>query len=141
MLEKDLCFITSKTKKNIVKLIESGVIFFGCGGARGFDTLAAEIVLELKSLYPQIKLILVLPCTNQTKGWNDIDKKKYEHIKRKADKIRILSPYYYKGCMHVRNRYMIDNSSYCVCYCRKTDSGTAYTVRYAKKLNKIIIYI
>ena len=39
----------------------SGYLYFGAGGALGFDTLAAQTVLDLKKDYPQIKLILVLP--------------------------------------------------------------------------------
>ncbi len=35
-------------KQEIEKLIQQGVIYFGTGGALGFDTLAAEAVLELK---------------------------------------------------------------------------------------------
>ena len=60
--EKDYSKLKKRTRDLIVSLIEKGVVFFGAGGARGFDTLAAESVLELKKDYPQIKLILVLPC-------------------------------------------------------------------------------
>lgn len=52
-------------KREIEKLIQQGVIYFGAGGALGFDTLAAEAVLELKQQYPFIKLILVLPCPDR----------------------------------------------------------------------------
>ena len=36
----------------LVSLIEKGVIFYGAGGALGFDTIAVECVLELKEKYP-----------------------------------------------------------------------------------------
>ena len=36
-------------------------------GALGFDTIAAQAVLSVKETYPEVKLILVLPCENQTK--------------------------------------------------------------------------
>ncbi len=130
-----------KIKKAIVNLIKEGVIYFGAGGARGFDTLAAEAVLELKNKYPDIKLILVLPCLNQTRGWNEKDIVKYNNIIHSADKIRVLSDNYYSGCMHARNRYMVNNSSYCISYCRQTNGGTAYTVDYAIKNGKKIIYL
>lgn len=32
----------------VTALIESGICFFGAGGAIGFDTLAAEAVLNLR---------------------------------------------------------------------------------------------
>ena len=41
-----------------------------------------------------------------------------------------------KGCMHARNRYMIDNSSLCIAYMTRQSGGTAYTVKYAQENNK-----
>ena len=35
--------------------------------------------------------------------------------------------------MFKRNRYMVDHSDICVCYCTSGEGGTAYTVRYAEK--------
>lgn len=37
------------------------------------------------------------------------------------------------GYMHKRNRYLVDNSSVCVCYLTEDTGGTAYTVNYAIK--------
>ena len=53
--------VARQLKKTIVELANDGYQFFGAGGALGFDTLAAQAVLDLKSDLPQIKLILVLP--------------------------------------------------------------------------------
>ena len=60
--------------------------YFGAGGALGFDTIAAFTVLKLKESYHDIRLILVLPCLAQTRGWSREDVEKYEDIKSKADK-------------------------------------------------------
>ncbi|MBQ2774517.1 MAG: DUF1273 family protein [Clostridia bacterium] len=139
--EEEIVNIKQKTKKEVITLIENGVVYFCAGGARGFDTFAAEIVLELKKQYPNIKLILILPCVNQTMGWKEADKEKYNYIKNRADEVKILSQSYYSGCMHVRNRFMVDNSAYCICYFRKGRSGTSYTVNYAIKRKVNIIYI
>ena len=62
-------------------------MYFGAGGALGFDTLAAQCVLSLKNQYTHIKLILVLPCITQTKGWSENDIAIYEEIKSQADKV------------------------------------------------------
>ncbi len=56
--------VAERLKRTVEKLILNGYCYFGAGGALGFDTLAAECVLYLKKQYPQIKLILVLPCKN-----------------------------------------------------------------------------
>lgn len=152
MKEKTCCFtghrdispieyeaVKAGLQKAIRELIEKGVIYFGAGGARGFDTLAAQAVLNMKKIHPHIKLILVLPCPDQTRGWREVDVALYNDIRRQADKVRILSPTYYPGCMHARNRHMVDHAAYCVAYCRRTSGGTAYTVEYATKQGGYII--
>lgn len=130
--EKDLAKIQKRTKEVIVSLVEKGVVYFGAGGARGYDTIAAETILALKNEYPQIKLILVLPCPDQTKGWKEEDISRYNLIKNQADKVVYTADHYYRGCMHVRNRHLVDNSRYCICYLTKDSGGTAFTVNYAK---------
>ena len=65
-------------------MAENGVSVFVCGGALGFDTLAAQTVLELKEKYP-VKLCLYLPCDNQTEGWDVADAEEYERISRASN--------------------------------------------------------
>ena len=50
-----------------------------------------------------------------------------------------VSRQYTRGCMHERNRHLVDNSSVCVCYLNRESGGTAYTVDYAKKQGLEII--
>ncbi len=38
---------------------------FYVGGAVGWDELAAQTVLKLREIYPQIELHLILPCSNE----------------------------------------------------------------------------
>ena len=83
----EISMVSEKMRKTVVDCIENGYCYFGAGGALGFDTLAAQTVLELKKDYPQIRLILVLPCNNQTRGWSETDIYEYERIKAKADKV------------------------------------------------------
>ena len=124
--------IKKRLKQVLVEAIEQGYRYFGAGGALGFDVLAAQTVLELKREYPEIKLILVLPCQDQTRGWAQKDIEEYERIKAAADKVVFTSKEYYSGCMHKRNRHLVDNSSLCICYLTEQSGGTAYTVDYAQ---------
>lgn len=125
--------IAYQLEQTVIMLIQAGIRFFGAGGARGFDTLAAQTILKLRRKYPHIKLTLVLPCLSQTQGWRDEDIKVYESIKTAADKVTYTSEKYTQGCMHKRNRHLVDHSSICVCYLTEDWGGTAYTVNYAKK--------
>ena len=87
-------------EREIEKSIQAGYVYFGAGGALGFDTLAAQTVLKLKERHPDIKLILVLPCKTQTSGWKQTDIDEYERIKAAADKVVYTSEVYYRGCMY-----------------------------------------
>ena len=124
--------ITSRLERVITSLYQKGIRYYGAGGALGFDTIAAQTVIRLRESCPGMKLILVLPCLTQTKGWRTEDVAEYEYIKAQADKVVYTSQQYTKGCMFKRNRHLVDGSSVCVCYLIKDNGGTTYTVRYAK---------
>lgn len=142
--EKTVCFtghrmiqqseyqkIEEKLNLVIDDLIRRGFTLFLSGGALGFDTMAAIAVLNKKKEYPLIRLGLILPCRNQSSKWNEADQIKYNEILSQADFIKTLSPEYYDGCMLVRNRYLVDHSSLCICYLKNMRGGTLYTVAYA----------
>lgn len=130
--------IEKRTEEAMIEAIEQGYRFFGAGGALGFDTLAAQTVLRLRKTYPQIKLILVLPCLSQTRGWRPEDIAEYERIKAAADKVVYTSQEYTRDCMFKRNRHLVDNSSLCIAYLTENTGGTAYTVDYARSKGLII---
>lgn len=125
--------IDIRTQTEIVDLIKMGYTNFVSGGAIGFDTIAANCVLELKKTYKELKLFLILPCIEQAKLWSISQKEEYERIKTLADKVEYTQENYTRGCMHKRNRALVDCSSACICYITKAKGGTAYTVNYAKK--------
>ena len=136
-------FSAVKLKSEIEKIISRGAEVFYNGMAIGFDLLAAETVLELKKSYPQIRLILCIPCYGQEQNFSAADKERYVSIFNRADEKIILSSHYYKGCMLARNRYMADQADALIAYCVKEKGGAAYTVKYFQKHrpDKEIIFI
>lgn len=135
--DRDL--IERQLEPTLVRLIESGVCFFGAGGALGADTYFELAVLKLKHRYPHIKLILVLPCHSQTRGWKEEDIRVYEEIKSKADKVVYTSEEYTKGCMHKRNRHLVDHSGTCIAFFKRPNGGTKYTWDYAQRSGLVMI--
>ena len=126
----------------VCKLILEGYNTFICGGAVGFDTEAAECVLSFKVRFPDIKLVLALPCRDQTVKWADIsDLSRYKRILGEADSVEYITPFYTDGCMLERNRWMVDRSASCVAYLTSERGGTAYTYKYAKKCGIRVINI
>lgn len=118
----------------IASLVDSGKVNFVCGGAVGFDTFAACRVIIAKKKNKDIRLILVLPCRDQTVKWKNMtDLTLYQRIKGFADEIIYASDLYTSSCMHDRNRMMADMSGVCVAYYGGGPGGTAFTVSYAKE--------
>ena len=126
--------IQKKLVKVTKSLIETGVRYFGVGGALGFDTIAALTVLQLKRQYPNIRLVLILPCKNHDFIWQGKDKAVFEKIYSRVDKVIYTSEKYYDGCMYKRNRHMADSSAWGIVYLNRAAGGTAYTVSYARSV-------
>ncbi|MBR3691670.1 MAG: DUF1273 family protein [Clostridia bacterium] len=112
-------------------LYEEGFRRFYAGGALGFDTLAAETVLEMREKLPELSLIIVRPCADQHLRWRKADREVYLAQLDAADEVVLLSPAYWRGCMQVRNRYLVDHAELCVAFGRREDSGTMQTVTLA----------
>lgn len=115
----------------IIELHKQGYINFLAGGALGFDTICAQAVLKAKQTYPSIRLILVLPCKNQTYKWKQHDIDIYNDILNKGDKVIYTSETYDRTCMFKRNDFLVNYTSYCICYQYKATGGTSYTTRLA----------
>jgi uncharacterized phage-like protein YoqJ len=133
--------VSKKIKNEILRMVKNDVKIFYAGGALGFDTIAAQAVIEIRKEYPDIKLILLLPCKSQCKGWSKKNIIIYEQIKSLSDEIFYISDQYTYECMFERNRLLVEKSGYCICYLLSKGGGTAYTVKYAQKRNLKIINI
>ncbi len=123
--------IPSKLKPMLEKLILGGTTHFRAGGALGFDTVAALCVLELKEKYPHICLDLILPCRNQTEMWDEGTTAVYRHILSLASSVEYVADKFIPGCMHERNRRLVNGSQLCIAYMERSEGGTAYTFAYA----------
>jgi len=135
-LQKDkLPQIAEALHEELAGCIRGGHSRFICGMSRGFDLMCARAVLKAKWEYPNVFLELALPHADQADRWNEADKAAYHHIIERADLVTCLSPNYVRGCMHARNRYMIDNSSLLIAYFDGSPGGTASTVELAVKRN------
>ena len=138
-------YTIAKLQKNLDKtledLISKGTTKFICGGALGFDTLAAQAVIKQKQDNPNIFLTLALPCRDQSKRWSNLQKLVYEDILSSADEVIYLFDHYVTGCMHARDKFMVDSSDIVIAYYRGKNGGTQYTFKYAEEQKKKIILL
>ena len=108
-----------RAKNILLRLIrEKNVRYFGVGGAVGFDMLAAEYLLSLRD-------------RRETDDWTDELRAREEKILLASDKVVYVCPDRQKNVFLLRDRALVDGSAYCVSYCNRLRTGTAYTVRYA----------
>ena len=128
-------------KRLLAQKYDEGYRIFRAGGAMGFDTAAALSVLELRQLHPDVKLELILPCKDQTAKWRERDVKIYESILARSDSVIYAEEYYVSGCMHKRNRMLVNGAACCIAYYNGGSGGTAYTYNYAKQMGIEVINI
>ncbi len=148
--ERTCCFtghrrITAHLRDDIIAAVDSrikqlyhaGYRYFIAGGALGFDTLAEVEVLRAARFDDDIKLILALPCRDQTARWEGIPNyvehlRRYKELLGRADHVVYLSDFYTDTCMQERNRFMVEHSSACIAYYSgHIRSGTGQTYRMA----------
>lgn len=119
-------------KKEIIKLIHKGIDTFLNGGMGGFDLMCARCINQLKEEYPHIKHYLVIPYLS----FNRCEREMFDDTIYPE-----LEKYHYKFAIPKRNQWMIENSSYALCYIDHDWGGAIKTYRMAvkKKLNVINI--
>ena len=116
------------------RLYKQGIHTFLVGGARGFDTLVAIQLINLRRhLYPELQLVLVRPCPGQSDRWSPREKILYETVRREANLDILLSDHYFNGCMQNRNAFMVNHSCYLLAYVTKNTGGSYQTMNLARK--------
>ena len=130
--------VIAAVDRHIMELYHAGYRYFLAGGALGFDMLAELEVLRAARFDSDIKLILILPCRDQTARWKDMpgyleNLRQYKQILGKANAVHYITDFYTDTCMRERNRYMIDHSSACIAYYNGFPrSGAGQTFRMAE---------
>ncbi len=122
---------TDIVRSEIIRFIEQGVTTFLNGGMGKFDWLCARIIFELKHEYPNIENYLIIPYLSF-------------HIPPTPYFDAVLYPegfekYYFKAAITVRNQYLVDQSSYALCYVSHNSGGAAKTYQYAQKQDITIV--
>lgn len=120
-------------RRAIAYAYEKGCRTFFCGGAIGFDTFAAKEVILFRVKHPDVCLVLLIPCADQSDGWSAMDQAAYDYILSEADEAVILSEHYVKGCMQRRNRALVDAADILICYVEREGSGSSQTMHLAEK--------
>lgn len=97
------------------------------GMALGWDMALAEAALIL-----ELPLTAAVPFPAQPDLWPDPEKRRYEGIIARAEKVVVLSEFTALSAYERRNRWMIDNADLVLAYWDGSlNGGTANAIRYA----------
>lgn len=147
MTRLDRISATPLLRNCLIDLIENHeTTVFYIGGARGFDCIAAKVLIELKKerfADKKLRLILVRPHRNQDVRWHDTDIQFYRSLLNDFDDVMTIGDDYSDGCMKERNQYMIDMSQILISYVdgSRMHSGSQQTLNMARKKGIPIINI
>lgn len=132
--EDSRCYaMKERLKARLIQAFDDGYKVVMTGMALGYDTIVAEMVLQLKKFYPKVKLFGALPCENQDALWRDNQKVRYKKILKQLDGTRcICKEYTGAECMLERNYFMVDSCSMLIALYDGKPGGTQKTVNYAK---------
>ena len=110
-----------------------GYRHFLCGMAIGCDMFFAEAVLALRDVHGDVTLEAAIPFGDQPGRWDEAQRRRYNSLIDRADKVTVLQIGYTSDCMMQRNRYMVDRSSLLLACFNGYGSGTMSTILCAQR--------
>ena len=125
--------IAQQLKTIITDLVEKGVDTFYVGNHGDFDRISSRVACDLKTLYPQIKVVLILSYANEL-----------QHIKNPSDDFYLppeIESAPKRACIVRKNQWVVEHSDFIVAYVKYPFGGTAKAIEYARKKNKKVIEV
>ncbi len=127
--------IKTKLYNEIKKQIENGSKFFTMGTHGDFDKLALCVCRELRKIYKDIKIEVVVTSFSEIKPIIYGTEKNYTLYDDVKTVMYDIETVHYKRKIVVSNQQMINNANTLICYIdtSKTFGGAILAYKYAKK--------
>lgn len=133
-------FIKKALENRFRALLDEGLEWVILSGQLGVETWAAEVVLDMKEEFPQLKYAVLTPFLEQEKRWNETKQENYQMIIENADFHRSLTskPYEAPWQFIEKNKFFLRNSDgILILYDEETDGSPKFikkeAERYAEK--------
>ncbi len=151
MLKKKVCFIghrhlwgrgceiKEKLYEEVEKQIQNGCKFFTMGTHGEFDALALSVCRELRDIYKDIEIEVVITSFKEIEPIIDYNPifgiEKYTPYSDVKTAMYNIEEEHYKRKIIVSNQHMIDNCDILICYVdtKRTYGGAILAYKYAKK--------
>ncbi len=136
--------------EQIERLYNEGVRTFITGMCVGVDLWAAAEVVALMARHDDVSLVAAVPFTGQESHWPVAARREYGRILTACTRVEVLfsdeqAKANAAACYRKRNEWMVDMADTVLAVYTAADpeprSGTAATVRYARRRLKRIVYI
>lgn len=127
--------LQTRLRNAILETLNRGYTTYLNGCMAGWDILAAEVVLELRKAYPEIKCISIAPFRRAFlvgPNWTPEWRARALAVYRQSDQAFALEEQYRRGIYYARDRFLIDHAALLICYYDGQPGGTSYTVHYAE---------
>jgi uncharacterized phage-like protein YoqJ len=107
-----IAIIKKAITKQMVALMDEGLEWVIVSGQWGIEVWAAEAVIELKSIYPNLQLAVITPFLEQEEKWSDDKKEIYGHVLQHANYVNSVSKSKYEGPWQFKekNKFLLRNS-------------------------------
>lgn len=131
-----ISFIKKAISQHLHSFMDQGLEWVVISGQLGVELWAAEVVLQLKSDYPSLKLAILTPFLHQEKRWKDETKAYYYQIVQQADFVKSITnrPYESPSQLQIKNEFIVSKSdALLLLYDDETDGSPTYYLRSAKK--------
>ncbi|MCJ0913908.1 DUF1273 domain-containing protein [Mammaliicoccus sciuri] len=104
--------IKAYLKEIIEQEIEEGMEWVIISGQLGFELWVAEVTIEMKNKFPQLKLAILTPFLNHYNKWNETNQQAYQNIVAQADYVNAIHQSEYQGGFQFQqaNEFILDNT-------------------------------
>ncbi|WP_017727904.1 DUF1273 domain-containing protein [Halalkalibacterium ligniniphilum] len=129
-------YIKKAFEKRLIPLIEEETEWFVISGQIGVELWVAEVVLQLKEIYPDIKLAVLTPFLKQEENWQEQTKEYYQHILSQADFVESITkrPYESRAQLRLKNEFIISKTDgLLLLYDEEKPGAPSYYLDVAKK--------
>ncbi len=125
--------LKARLDQAVERAYAQGCRHFICGMAKGADVYFCEAVIKLRAAHPDVRLEAAVPFPGQSDRWNRADRERYQRLLSQCDFETLIQQTRSPGCMHRRNRYMVDHAGLVIAVFngRPEHSGTLATLNYA----------
>lgn len=107
-----IAIIKAALENQLRLLIDDGLEWVIISGQQGVETWAAQVVVDLKADYPNLKYSIITPFLEQEKNWNEHKQAAYMHLINQADFVTSVTkrPYEAPWQFIEKDKFIINNT-------------------------------